>query len=105
MRIEIAGDGEEHLLNQGREGSRFVFGSGGGVSKLANGIQAAFEGEAFEIHIMGQGSFLHDAANEVAGNKVHMEFAFDHVRSQASQDVHIEKSFNFAKMKFNAETS
>ena len=100
--IGVSGDGQEHFIDHGGEGSGFVFGPGGGIGKLAEGVQAAFEGETAEIHIVGEGGFLHDAADEIVGDEVHAQFAFDHVGSQAAQDVHVEGNFEFAEMEFDA---
>ena len=75
--VEVAGDGQQHLVNQGGDRSGFIFDSAGGVGKLADGIQAAFKGDAIEIDIMSEGGLLHDAADEIIRDKMHPQFAFD----------------------------
>ena len=102
MWVGIPGDGQEHFINHRRDCSGFVFGPGGGIGELAHGIQAAFEGEPVEIDIVGEGGFLHDAADEVVGDEMHSQLAFDHVWREAPQHVHVEVDFDFAEVEFDA---
>lgn len=44
------------------------------MGELAQGIKATFEGNALQIHIVGEGGLLHHASDEVVGNKVHPQF-------------------------------
>ena len=62
--VGIAGDGQEHFLNEGGDWSGFVFGTACSVGELAHGIQAAFEGEALEVDVVGEGGLLHDATDD-----------------------------------------
>jgi len=101
-RVGIAGDGQEHFLNEGGDCSGFVFGPACSVGELAHGIQAAFEGEALEVDVVGEGGLLHDATDEVVGDEMHAQFSFDHVGRQAAQHIHVEVDFYLAKMEFDA---
>ncbi len=65
-------------------------------------VQSAFERDALQIDIVCESGLLHEAADEVVSDKMHAEFAFDHVRGFAAQDVHVEVDFNLAKMEFDA---
>jgi hypothetical protein len=101
MGIGVAGDGQQHFIHYRGDGPGLVFGALGGVGELAHGIKASFEGKAVEIGIVSQSGFLHDAPNQVIGHEVHSQFAFDHVRGQASQHVHVQEDFDLAKMEFD----
>ena len=69
---------------------------------MTQGIQAAFERDAAKINFVGEGGLLHDAADEVVGDEVHAQFAFDHVGGLTTQDVHVEMNFDLAEMKLDA---
>lgn len=97
---KVAGDSQEHIIDDSGDGARFVLRACGGIGKLAEGIQNAFEGDPVQVNIMDQGGFLHEAANEVVGYEVHEQFTFDHVGRFAAQDVHVEVDFDFAKVEF-----
>jgi len=98
----ITGDGQEHFLNKCRDCPGLIFGPTGGVGELAHGIQAAFEGEALEVNVVGEGGLLHHRTDEVVGDEMHAQFAFDHVRRQAAQHIHVEVDFYLAEMEFDA---
>lgn len=101
---KVAGDSQKHFLDNGGEGPGFVFGPGGGIGKLAQRVQSAFEGDAAQIDIVGEGGLLHEAANEVVGDEMHAQFALYHVGRLAAQDVHVEEDFNLPEVKFDAPT-
>ena len=67
-RVGIARDGQQHFIYQCRHGFGLVFGTACCVGELAHGIQAAFEGQAFEVNVVDQCCFLHDTADEVVGD-------------------------------------
>ena len=87
MWIGVAGNGQEHFVNQRGDCSGFVFGSLCGIRELTQGIQAAFEGKAIEIGMVSEGGLLHDTADQVIGHKMHSQFAFDHVRGNGELGV------------------
>ena len=99
---EITGDGKEHFIDDSGDGAGFVLGPGEGVGKLAQGVQSAFEGDASQINIVGQGGLLHEASDKVVGDEVHAQFALDHVGGFTAQDVHIEVDFDLTEMEFDA---
>ena len=101
-RVGVPGDGKKHFIDEGGDRPGFIFGPGGGISKLTQGIQAAFERDAAKINFVGEGGLLHDAADEVVGDEVHAQFAFDHVGGLTTQDVHVEMNFDLAEMKLDA---
>ena len=53
------------------------------------GVEGAFEAEAFAGHVVGAGDFQEQRADEIIGNGVHPQFAFDHAGGAAAQDVGI----------------
>ena len=89
-RVGITGDGVQHFIKERGDGPGFVFGPACGVGELAHGIQASFEGEALEVNVVGEGGFLHDPADEVVGDEMLLEFAFNHLRVEAAKHVHVE---------------
>jgi len=99
--IEVTGDGAKHFLDDGRDDSGFVFDPGCRIGKLTQGVQSAFAGDAAQINIVGEGSLLHEAAEEIVDNEVPAQFAFDHRRGEAAQDVHVEGDFDLAEMEFD----
>ena len=101
-RVEIPRDGQQHFIYHGGDCFRFFLYSAYCVSKLAQGIKATFERNALQIHIVRECGLLHHASDEVVGNKVHPQFAFDHVRREAPQDIHLEMGFDLTEMEFDA---
>ena len=102
QRNEIAGDGQEHFVNESGDGSGFGFSADGGVCELAQSVEGAFEGESGDGNIMGEGGFLHDAADQIVGDEVHAQFAFDHVGREATEDIHVEVDLDLAEVEFDA---
>lgn len=102
---KITSDSQEHVIDDGGDGARFMLHASRSVGKLAQGIQGAFERDTGQVNIVDKGSFLHKAANEVVGDEVHEQFAFDHVWGFAAQDVHVEVDFDLAEMEFDAPAS
>ena len=84
MRVGITGDGQQHFLNKCGDCSGLVFGPACRIGELAHGVQAAFERKAIEVDVVDEGGFLHDAADEVVGDEMHEQFAFDHERVHAA---------------------
>ena len=99
---EIARDGQQHVIYHGGVCFWFLLHTAHCMGELAQGIKATFKGNALQIHIVGECGLLHHASDEVAGNKVHPQFAFDHVRGSASQDIHLEMGFDLAEVEFDA---
>ena len=58
------------------------------MGELAYGIKATFKRNALQIHIMGECALLHHVSDEVVGNKVHPQFALDHVRPNIKPQNH-----------------
>jgi len=104
-RVGITSDSQQHLINKCGDCSGLVFGPACGVGELAHGVQAAFEGEALEVDVVGECCFLHDAADEVVGDKMHAQFPFNHGWSQAPQHIHVEMDFYLAEMEFDIPPS
>ena len=101
MGKEISRDGEEHFIEEGCHGFGFILGPLSRVGELAHGVQAALEGDSGELDIEGDGRLLHDTAHEVIGDKMHRQFALDHVGRFAAEHVHVEEGFEFPKVEFN----
>ena len=101
-RGEIPCYGQEHVIYHGGDCFWFLLHAAHCVGELAQGIKATFEGNALQIHIVSECGLLHHASDEVVGNKVHPQFAFDHVRGAASQDIHLEMGFDLAEVEFDA---
>ena len=72
---------------------------GGGV--VAHGVEAAFEAEGSEVHIVFMGCFLHDQPDEVVADGVHAEFFFYHRGGFAAQGVGSHARFDFAQAQFD----
>lgn len=100
--IRVSGDRPQHIINKGCDGSGLVLGPGGGIGELTQGIQASFEGDAAEIDVVCQGGFLHDTADEIISDEMHAQFAFDHVRRQTAQHIHVEVDLDLTEVKFDA---
>lgn len=47
---------------------------------------------------------MHDVANDIVSDRVHEEFAGDHVGRAATKDFHAEEGFEFAEMQLDAPT-
>ena len=47
---------------------------------------------------------MHDVANDIVSDRVHEEFAGDHVGRAAAKDVHAEEGFEFAEVQLDAPT-
>ena len=101
-RVEIPCDGQEHVIYHGGDCFWVLLHAAHCVGELAQGIKATFEGNALQIYIVSECGLLHHASDEVVGNKVHPQFAFDHVRGAASQDIHLEMGFDLAEVEFEA---
>ena len=101
-RSEIPRDGQQHVIYHGIDCFWFPFHPAHCMGELAQGIKATFEGNALQIHIVDECGLLHHASDEVVGNKVHPQFAFDHVRGAASQDIHLEMGFDLAEVELDA---
>ena len=101
-RGKIICDALQHFIYQGGDRFGSTLQATYCVCELALGIKAAFEGNTLQIHIVGERRLLHYASHEVIGNKVHPEFAFDHVGGAASQDIHLELALDLAKVEFDA---
>ena len=101
-RGKILCDALQHFIYHGGDRFWFALQTTYCMCELAHGIQAAFEGNALQIHIVGERRLLHYASDEVIGNKVHPEFAFDHVGGAASQDIHLELGLDLTKVEFDA---
>ena len=99
---DVACNDEKHFVNESGNRAGLVVGTTCGIGKMAQGIQAAFKGEADEVGIVGERGFLHDAADEVVGNEMHAQFAFDHMGRQAAENIHFEVDLNFFEMEFDA---
>ena len=99
---EISCDGQEHVIYHCGDCFWFLLHCAHGMGELAQGSKATFKRNAPKIHIVGECGLLHHASDEVAGNKVHPQFAFDHMRGAASQDIHLEMGFDLAEVEFDA---
>jgi len=62
---KIAGDGQEHFIDESGDDPGFVISPGDGVGKLAQGVQGSLEGDAAQIDVVGEGGLLHEAADKV----------------------------------------
>ena len=102
MGDNVAGDDEEHLVDESGNRARFVVGPACRIRKMAQGIQAAFEGKANDVGIVCERGFLHDAADEVVSNEMHSQFAFDHMGRKTAEDIHFEMDLNFFEVKFDS---
>lgn len=75
----VCGDEAEHVQE---EAVLFAGGFAGGIehrSPVAEGVERAFEADAGKWLVVSQGGRLHDMANDIVGDEVHVEFALNHV--------------------------
>ena len=85
----------------------FAWGFTGGVdhgSPVSKGVQRSFEADACERFVISDGGGLHEIADDIVGDRVHEEFAGDHVGRAAAKDVHAEEGFEFAEVQLDAPT-
>jgi len=52
-------------------------------------------------HIVGEGGFQEQRADEIIGDSVHPQLAFDHLGSAAAQDVERKVGLDLAIMEFD----
>jgi hypothetical protein len=74
-----------------KELALFAWGFTGGVdhgSPVSKGVQRSFEADACERFVISDGGGLHEIADDIVGDRVHEEFAGDHVGRAAAKDVH-----------------
>ena len=97
----VHGDEVEHFQE---EAALFAGGFACGVEDggpVAEGVEGAFEADAGEWLVVLQGGGLHDVADDIVGDEVHVEFACDHVGGAAAEDFHAEEGFEFAEVQLD----
>lgn len=97
----VLGNEVEHFQE---EAALLAGGFAGGVEDggpVAEGVEGAFEADAGEGCVVSQGGGLHDMADDIVGDEVHVEFACDHVGGAAAEDFHAEEGFEFAEVQFD----
>src|SRR5271165_2852744 len=68
---------------------------------MVEAIQRAFEGNSLQVDIVGEGSPLHQGADEIVSDPMHGQFFEDHTGCEAAQYIQAKYSFDLSEVQFD----
>jgi len=93
---DVVEEKTEEAFGEGRRRGE----GGEGRGPLAEGDKRSFEAEAVEGNLIKKCRLKHGGANKIVSDEVHGEFAINHGRGAASEDVHSHGSLDVPEKEF-----
>ena len=98
---QIGGDGAKKSIEELGLLTRLAMGGIDGICVMMEAVQRAFEGNALQVDIVGDGGSLHQGANEIVSDPMHRQLFENHLGGEAAQDIHAQHGFDLSEVQFD----
>ena len=91
---QIGGDRTKQSVEELSLFTRLAVSGIDSICEMVEAVQRAFEGDSLQVDIVGQGSSLHQGANEIVSDPMHRPLFENHPWGEAAQDIHAKHGFD-----------